>query len=204
MICKYHSDRASKLMSQRHSIDRAYIRPCSTSLLNRVSRATGDFKKLEKLLQLARKTHNKRYPSIGVGAFFFISFVLYLANPLHRHGTLPFSAHIDTHGNSFALFWRLGTHSRQVSTINYQQQEKSNKNYLSNLLLHHNFRPSFCENWKLTTTKSSPQAYRFLFRRSWSTLGWMPELEQSSIAKDGRDIGGLDNGGRVVVRTVDR
>jgi hypothetical protein len=118
MICKYHSDRASKLMSQRHSIDRAYIRPCSTSLLNRVSRATGDFKKLEKLLQLARKTHNKRYPSIGVGAFFFISFVLYLANPLHRHGTLPFSAHIETHGNSFALFWRLGTHSRQVSTIN--------------------------------------------------------------------------------------
>jgi hypothetical protein len=67
------------------------------------------------------------------------------------------------------LFWRLSTHSRQVS--NYQQQEKSNKNYLSNLLLHHNFRPSFCENWKLTTTKSSPQATRFLFQRSWSTLG---------------------------------
>jgi hypothetical protein len=58
----------------------------------------GDFKKLGSSCSLLGNTQT--IPFIGVGASFFISLVLYLANLLHRYGKLPFPAHIEILGNS--------------------------------------------------------------------------------------------------------
>jgi hypothetical protein len=133
-------------------------------------------------------THNKRYPSIGVGAFFFISFVLYLANPLHRHGTLPFSAHIETHRNSLPPFLAIKyafTTSIKLSTTRKVQQ-KLFIQFTSSPQLP----PKLLRKLEAYNDKIVSAGYPFLIPEELVNTG-MPELEQSSIAKEGI-IGGLE------------
>jgi hypothetical protein len=112
-----------------------------------------------KLLQLAGKTQT--IPFIGVGAFFFISLVLYLANPLHPAWKLPFSAHIETHGSHLPLLV-----IKYAFTTKYQQQENPTKIYP--IYFFTIFPPSLCRLEAYNKIVSA--GHRFLFRRSWSTL----------------------------------